>query len=217
MGVSGLNYNPVLVLNYNYLGPTPVGILKAVIVASGQTVTSGLSGRYATALFELAMERNSIDSIAADLAQLEVMISKSEELRHLIHSPLFSRDAQRKALSALSEKAGLSEVVRNTLGVIAENRRLFALEDVIKSYRALVSEHRGEIEARVTSAGALSGGQRDALESALKKTIGSTVTITTEVDPDLLGGMVVRVGSRMIDSSLRTKLQRLQLAMKGTA
>ena len=217
MGVSGLNYNPVLVLNYNYLGPTPVGILKAVIVASGQTVTSGLSGRYATALFELALERNAIDLIAADLGHLEVMIDESEELRYLIQSPLFSRNAQKKALSALSEKAGLSEIVRNTLGVIAENRRLFALEDVIKAYRTLVSDHRGEIEARVTSAATLTAGQRDALEAALRKTIGSTVAITTEVDPDLLGGMVVRVGSRMIDSSLRTKLQRLQLAMKGTA
>ncbi len=217
MGVSGLSYNPVLVLNFNYLGPTPVGILKAVIVASGQTVTSSLSGRYATALFELALERDAIDAIAADLGYLEAMIGESEELRYLIQSPLFSRDDQKKALAALSEKAGLSEIVRNTLGVIAENRRLFALEDVIKVYRTLVSEHRGEIEARVTSATTLSAAQGDALEVALKKTIGSTVTVTTEVDPDLLGGMVVRVGSRMIDSSLRTKLQRLQLAMKGTA
>lgn len=186
-------------------------------MASGQTVTSSLSGRYATALFELALERKAIDLIADDLGQLEAMIGKSEELRHLIQSPLFSREAQKKALAALSEKAGLSEIVRNTLGVIAENRRLFALEDVIKVYRTLVSEHRGEIEARVTSAAILSAEQRDALEAVLKKTIGSAVTVTTEVDPDLLGGMVVRVGSRMIDSSLRTKLQRLQLAMKGTA
>ena len=186
-------------------------------MASGQTVTSSLSGRYATALFELAQAQGAIDLVAADLADLAEMIGKSEELCHLRHSPLFSRDAQRKALSALSEKAGLSEVVRNTLGVIAENRRLFALEDVIKAYRTLVSEHRGEIEAIVTSATTLSAGQRDALEAALRKTIGSKVAVTTDVDPDLLGGMIVRVGSRMVDSSLRTKLQRLQLAMKGTA
>ncbi|MBO38980.1 MAG: F0F1 ATP synthase subunit delta [Rhodospirillaceae bacterium] len=186
-------------------------------MASGQTVTSTLSGRYATALFELALERNAIDSIAADLAHLAVMIGESEELRHLIYSPLFSRDSQRKALSALSEKAGFSEIVCNILGVIAQNRRLFALEDFIKAYRTLVSEHRGEIEAIVTSAVTLSAGQRDALEDALREIIGSTVAVTTEVDPDLLGGMVVQVGSRMIDSSLRTKLQRLQLAMKGTA
>jgi len=217
LGVSGLSYNPIFVLNYNYLGPTPVGILKAVIVASGQTVTSSLSGRYATALFELALERNAIDAIADDLGQLEAMIGESEDLRYLIQSPLFSKDDQSKALAVLSEKAGFSEIMRNTLGVIAENRRLFALEDVIKVYRTLVSEYRGEIEARVTSAVILSDGQRDALEAGLKKTIGSTVTVMTEVDPDLLGGMVVRVGSRMIDSSLRTKLQRLQLAMKGTA
>ena len=186
-------------------------------MASGQTVTSSLSGRYATALFELALERNAIDAIADDLGQLEAMIGESEDLRRVIRSPLFSRNAQSKAMAALSEKAGLSNIVCNTLGVIAQNRRLFALEDVIKVYRTLVSEHRGEIEARVTSASLLNVGQRDALEAALKKTIGLTVTVTTEVDPDLLGGMVVRVGSRMIDSSLRTKLQRLQLAMKGTA
>ncbi len=101
--------------------------------------------------------------------------------------------------------------------MIAQNRRLFALEDVIRAYRTLVSEHRGEVEAEVTSAAPLSDSQRKALEAALKEAIGSTVTVTTEVDPDLLGGMVVRVGSRMIDSSLRTKLQRLQLAMKGAA
>ncbi len=186
-------------------------------MASGQTVTSSLSGRYATALFELAQARGAIDLVAADLADLAEMIGKSEELCHLIHSPLFSRDDQRKALSALSEKAGLSEIVSNALGVIAENRRLFALEDVIRAYRTLVSEHKGEVEAIVTSAETLSAEQRDALEAALRKTIGSTVTVTTDVDPDLLGGMIVRVGSRMVDSSLRTKLQRLQLAMKGTA
>ena len=174
-------------------------------MASGQTVTSGLSGRYATALFELALERDAIDAVADDLTQLQAMIDESEDLRRLIGSPLFSRDAQSKAMAALTEKAGLSETVCNTVGVIARNRRLFALEDVIRAYRTLVSEHRGEVEAEVTAA------------ALLKEATGSTVAVTTEVDPDLLGGMVVRVGSRMIDSSLRTKLQRLQLAMKGAA
>ena len=186
-------------------------------MASGQTVTSALSGRYATALFQLARERDAIDAVAADLTQLQAMIDESAELRRLIGSPLFSRDAQSKAMSALTEKAGFSETVCNTVGVIARNRRLFALEDVIRAYRTLVSEHRGEVKAEVTSAAPLSDVQCDALEAALKKAIGSTVAVTKDVDPDLLGGMVVRVGSRMIDSSLRTKLQRLQLAMKGAA
>ena len=186
-------------------------------MASGQTVTSGLSARYATALFELAQERKVVDAVADDLAQLQAMIDDSDDLRRLITSPLFSRDEQSKAMAALTEKAGLSEIVCNTVGVIAQNRRLFALEDVIRAYRSLVSEHRGEIEAEVTSAAPLSDSQRGALEAALKEAIGSTVAVTTDVDPELLGGMVVRVGSRMIDSSLRTKLQRLQLAMKGAA
>ncbi len=186
-------------------------------MASGQTVTSGLSARYATALFELALEQDAIDAVADDLAQLQAMIDDSDDLCRLIGSPLFSRDEQSQAMAALTEKAGLSTTVCNTVGVIARNRRLFALEDVIRAYRTLVSEHRGEVEAEVTSAAPLSDGQRNALEAALKEAIGSTVAVTTDVDPELSGGMVVRVGSRMIDSSLRTKLQRLQLAMKGAA
>ncbi|MBK20094.1 MAG: F0F1 ATP synthase subunit delta [Rhodospirillaceae bacterium] len=186
-------------------------------MASGQTEASGLSGRYATALFELALDQKAIDAVADDLSQLQAMIDESDDLRRLIESPLFSRDAQSKAMAAITEKAGLSEIVCNTVGVIAQNRRLFALEDIIRAYRTLVSEHRGEVEAEVTSAAPLTDSQRKSLETSLKDAIGSTVAVTTNVDPELLGGMVVRVGSRMIDSSLRTKLQRLQLAMKGTA
>jgi F-type H+-transporting ATPase subunit delta len=145
------------------------------------------------------------------------MIDESEDLRRVIGSPLFSRDTQRRAITALSAKAGLSQIVSSTVGVIAQNRRLFALEDIIRVFRALVSEHRGEVEADVISAAELNGSQRSELELALKDAIGAKVAINLKVDPDLLGGMVVRVGSRMIDSSLRTKLQRLKIAMKGAA
>ncbi|MBS40655.1 MAG: F0F1 ATP synthase subunit delta [Rhodospirillales bacterium] len=186
-------------------------------MASGQTKISGLSGRYATALFELACDENSIDSIAKDLLQLQKMIDESEDLRRLIESPLFSRDAQSRAMAALTQKAGLSKLVCNTVGVMASNRRLFVIENVIRDFRTLVSDHRGEVEAEITTANELSDAQRAALETALREAIGSSVAITTEIDPNLLGGMVVRVGSRMIDSSLRSKLQRLQLAMKGAA
>ena len=186
-------------------------------MSSEQTETSGVAGRYATALFELAVDRGVIDEVANDLRQLQAMINKSADLRRLILSPLFSRTQQSDAMAAVLTSAGLSELVRNFIGVVAGNRRLFALEGMIGAYRGLVAQHRGEVTAEITSATPLSESQRSAVEQALKQAIGSNVAIDTEIDPDLIGGMVVRVGSRMVDSSLRTKLQRLQLAMKGAA
>ena len=186
-------------------------------MSSEQTETSGVAGRYATALFELAVDRGVIDEVANDLRQLQVMINKSADLRRLIQSPLFSRAQQSDAMAAVLTSAGLSELVRNFIGVVAGNRRLFALEGMIGAYRGLVAQHRGEVTAEITSATPLSESQRSAVEQALKQAIGSNVAIDIEIDPSLIGGMVVRVGSRMVDSSLRTKLQRLQLAMKGAA
>ena len=186
-------------------------------MSSEQTETSGVAGRYATALFELAVDRGVIDEVANDLRQLQAMISKSADLRRLIQSPLFSRAQQSDAMAAVLTSAGLSELVRNFIGVVAGNRRLFALEGMIGAYRGLVAQHRGEVTAEITSATPLSESQRSAVEQALKQAIGSNVAIDIEIDPNLIGGMVVRVGSRMVDSSLRTKLQRLQLAMKGAA
>jgi F-type H+-transporting ATPase subunit delta len=186
-------------------------------VPSDQTQTSGIAGRYATALFELAVDRGAIDAVAGDLARLQAMIDDSNDLRRLIRSPLFSREQQSKAMEAVLRKAELSELVRNFVAVVARNRRLFAIETMIRTYRALVARHRGEVTAEVTSATPLSEAQRAAVEQALKAAIGSNIAVKTEVDPALIGGMVVRVGSRMVDSSLRSKLQRLQLAMKGAA
>jgi F-type H+-transporting ATPase subunit delta len=186
-------------------------------VSSEQTETSGVAGRYATALFELAVDRGVIDEVANDLRQLQAMINKSADLRRLIQSPLFSRAQQSDAMAAVLNSAGLSELVRNFIGVVAGNRRLFALEGMIGAYRGLVAQHRGEVTAEITSATPLSESQRSAVEQALKQAIGSNVAIDIEIDLNLIGGMVVRVGSRMVDSSLRTKLQRLQLAMKGAA
>jgi len=186
-------------------------------VSSEQTETSGVAGRYATALFDLALDRRAIDEVAGDLQRLQAMINESADLRRLIRSPLFSRDQQSAAMAAVLTSAELSELVRNFVGVVAANRRLFALEGMIAAYRGLVARHRGEVTAEVTSATPLSDTQRAAVEQALKEAIGSNVSVVTDVDPDLIGGMVVRVGSRMVDSSLRTKLQRLQLAMKGAA
>jgi len=186
-------------------------------VASHQTGTSGLAGRYASALFDLARERDEIDATGADLSGLQAAIDASADFRRFIRSPIFSREQQSKAMAAILESAGASTLVRNLVGVVAANRRLFALEDIIRAYRALVSAHRGEITAEVTTAQPMSDSQRAAVEDALKRAMGSAVSVATSVDPELLGGMVVRVGSRMVDSSLDTKLQKLQLAMKGAA
>ena len=186
-------------------------------MASEQTEMSGVAERYATALFDLAVERSAIDAVAADLQQLQGMINESADLRRLIQSPLFSRDQQSDAMAAVLASAGISDLVKNFIGVVASNRRLFALEGMIGAYRELLARYRGEVTAEVTSATPLSETQRAAVEQALRQAIGSNVAVNTDVDPELIGGMVVRVGSRMVDSSLRTKLQRLQLAMKGAA
>lgn len=186
-------------------------------MASQSTGTTGLAGRYATALFDLAQERHAIDTVNGDLARLQAMIDDSSDLRRLIKSPLFSSDEQGAAMAAIIERAGLSKIVANFVAVIARNRRLFALEDMIGAWRELLARHRGEVTAEVTSATALSDAQQSALQQALKEATGSTVAVSHEIDPGLLGGLVVRVGSLMIDSSLRTKLHRLQLAMKGAA
>lgn len=186
-------------------------------MASEQTETSGVAGRYATALFDLALERKAIDEVAGDLQQLQDMIGESADLRRLLRSPVYSREQQSNAMAAVLASAGLSDLVRNFVGVVAANRRLFALEGMIGAYREILARYRGEVTAEVSSATALSESQRAAVEQALKQAIGSNVSMVTEVDPELIGGLVVRVGSRMVDSSLRTKLQRLQLAMKGAA
>jgi len=186
-------------------------------VASHSTGTTGLAGRYAAALFDLALERHALDAVTGDLARLHEMVGESPDLRRLIESPLFSRDEQSRAMAAIVARAELSEMVGNFIAVITRNRRLFALEDMIRAWRELLARHRGEVDAEVISATPLSEAQQGALQQALRDAIGSSVAVSHQVDPELLGGLVVRVGSRMVDSSLRTKLHRLQLAMKGAA
>lgn len=186
-------------------------------MASQGTGTSGIADRYATALFELARDASAIDAAAADLTQLQAMIDDSDDLRRLLRSPLFSREEQSRALDAVLERAGTGQLTRRFVGVVAKNRRLFALEDMIRAFRAILARHRGEITAEVTTAAPLNDRQRAQLEDALKSVLGARIAIQARTDPTLLGGMIVRVGSRMVDSSLRSKLDRLQLAMKGAA
>lgn len=178
---------------------------------------SGLAGRYATALFELADEQKQLDQVADDLAQLRAMIEASEDLRRMIRSPIIARAQQGTAIQAVMEKAGLSELTCRFVAVVCANGRLFAVDDMARAYRAILANRRGELTAEVTSAVALTDEQVNRLTDKLRAAMGSNVSIDAKVDPDILGGLIVKVGSRMVDSSLRTKLQKLQYVLKGAA
>lgn len=176
---------------------------------------TGLEGRYATALFEMAEADKLLDQVSGDLKSLQTMLAESDDLRRLLRSPIVSRDDQAKAIQAVAVKAGLSDITRKFLGVVAANRRLFALSDMIKAFQSLLSAQRGEKRAEVTSAQALNDAQVKAIAEALAQATGSDVAVETHVDPSLLGGLVVKVGSKMVDSSLSTKLQQLRMTMIG--
>jgi F-type H+-transporting ATPase subunit delta len=177
---------------------------------------SGLPGRYALALLDLADERKQLDPVAEDLRGLKAAIDGSSDLRRLIRSPLYTRDQQSRAMTAILEQAGVGDLTRRFVLLVARNRRLFALDRMIGAYLAELARRRGEITARVTSATTLNDEQQRTLLETLRREVGAKVQVEVEVDPSLIGGLIVRVGSRMIDNSIRSKLQRLQLAMKGT-
>jgi F-type H+-transporting ATPase subunit delta len=180
------------------------------------TETTGLiAERYASALYELADEARALDQVATDLRSLKAMMAGSPDLIRLIRSPVLGRSDQAKAVGALAQKAGFHELTGRFLGTLAQNRRLFTLASAIEAFLAELARRRGETTADVTSAVSLTPAQTAALEEALKSVVGSKVSVDLKVDPSLIGGLVVRVGSRMIDTSLATKLRRLRLAMKG--
>jgi F-type H+-transporting ATPase subunit delta len=183
-------------------------------VASG-TAEGGLAGRYANALFELAQEQKAVDAVSADLASLRKALETSPDLTRLVRSPVFSADDHARALKAVLEKMGAGALATKFVLLLAEKRRLFVLTQAIAAYEHLVAKSRGETEAEVTAARALSEGEISELKAALKSKLGKEPRLHTKVDPSLLGGLVVKVGSRMIDSSLRTKLDGLRAAMKG--
>jgi F-type H+-transporting ATPase subunit delta len=176
-----------------------------------------LAGRYAVALFELARDQDALDVVAGDLGGFRSLLQESADLRRLIESPVLSREEQGRAVTALAERVGFARLTQQFLGLLARKRRLFALPEIITAYLAMLGEHKGEVSAEVTSAVALSEEQVAAVREQLSKAVGRTVSLATAVDPDLLGGLVVRVGSRMIDASVRTKLRRLETAMRGAA
>ncbi len=173
-----------------------------------------MAGRYATALFELAREANAVEPVKADLNRFDALIADSADLTRLVRSPVFSADEQLQALSAVLERAGIGGLAANFLKLAASNRRLFAVRDMIKAFRALVAQHKGEATAAVTVAEPLKDAHVDALRAALKAVTGKDVDLDVNVDPAILGGLVVKLGSRMVDSSLRTKLNAIKHAMK---
>lgn len=175
---------------------------------------SGVAGRYATALFELARDEKSVDAVKADLDRFEAMLADSSDLMRLVRSPVFAAGVQAKALSVVLEKAGIGGVAANLLKVLVANRRLFAVQDIIKAFRVLVARFKGEATAEVTVAEQLSDKNLEALKGALKSVTGKDVDLNVKVDPAIIGGLIVKLGSRMVDSSLRTKLNSIKHAMK---
>jgi F-type H+-transporting ATPase subunit delta len=183
-------------------------------VAQSSSPISGVAERYAGSLFDLALQANSVANVEADLTAFEAMLEGSADLSRLINSPVFSSDDQARAIAAIADQAGIIGLTGNFLRVVARNRRLFAIPAMIKAFRQIAAEHRGETAADVTSAHALTAAQQTELKAVLKSVTGKDVAITVTVDPSLLGGLVVKVGSRQIDTSLKTKLNSLKLALK---
>jgi F-type H+-transporting ATPase subunit delta len=183
-------------------------------VAKSSSPISAVAERYAGSLYELAAQANAVAKVEKDLGRFEALLEGSPELSRMIKSPVFSSDEQFRAIEKIADKAGITGLVGNFLRVVARNRRLFAIPGMIKAFREVAAEQRGEVAAEVTSAHALTAAQQNELKAALKSVAGKDVSITASVDPSLLGGLVVRIGSRQIDTSLKTKLNSLKLALK---
>ena len=181
---------------------------------SDTTPVSGVSGRYATALFELAEEAGQLDAVEGHLDSLAAALDESAELRALVHSPIYTRDEQGAAMAALCDAMGVGAPTKNLVGLMASKRRLFALPDAIADFRRLLAQKRGVVAAAVRSAKPLTDDQRARLERTLNEATGAKIALDVTVDESLIGGLVVRVGSKMIDTSIRSKLDQLQTVMK---
>ena len=183
-------------------------------MANSESITSGVTARYASALFDLALSEKKIPAVEKDLERFDALMNGSTDLKRLVVSPVFSADDQLRAVDAVLSKAKIAGLVGNFVRVVAKNRRLFAMPGMLSAYRRLAADHRGETTADVTVAKALSAVQTKELKAALKSVVGKEVAINATVDPSILGGMIVKVGSRQIDTSLKTRLSSLKLALK---
>ena len=178
------------------------------------SISTGIAARYATAVYELAKEAGDVKSLEGDIATLAAAMADSADFNALIHSPLYSRDEQRAAIASIAKKAGLTPVMTNTLSLMADKRRLFVVPHLVRTLREIIAEDKGEVTAEVTSATALTRAQSDKLSQTLKASLGKDVTINASVDESLIGGLIVKVGSKMIDTSIGSRLSSLQNAMK---
>ena len=178
------------------------------------SISTGIAQRYATAIFELAKEGKKLKAVEADVAALDAALADSSDLVDLINSPVHSRDEQGAVITAVAKKMKLSPMVANALGLMAQKRRLFVLPQLLDALRALIAEDKGEITVEVTAAKAMTKAQQDKLAKALKASTGKDVNINLAVDEELIGGLVVKVGSQMIDTSIKAKLDALQNSMK---
>jgi F-type H+-transporting ATPase subunit delta len=184
------------------------------LIVADEPIVSGMAGRYATALYELAAEQRALDPIKADLDRFDALIQESDDLRRLVRSPVFTVEEQKKAIAAILAKVGIGGLAAKFLGLVIDKRRLFAVREMIRAFRALVARHKGETRAAVTVAEPLSDTHLDALKAALKSTTKKEVALDIRIDPAILGGLIVKLGSRMVDASLKTKLNSIKLAMK---
>jgi F-type H+-transporting ATPase subunit delta len=195
-------------------GEAPIIPTDAGHFATAPFAGAGVSNRYAFALFELARETSAVDAVKADLDHFDALVVESPDLARLVRSPVFSAEEQLQALSAVLDRTGIGGLAARFLKLVTSNRRLFAVGDMIRGYRKLVAQHKGEATAEITVAEALKDDHVAALRAALKAVSGRDVDLRIKVDPAIIGGLVVKLGSRMVDSSLRTKLNSIRHAMK---
>jgi F-type H+-transporting ATPase subunit delta len=190
---------------------------KASVAQNGsqaETMVSGVAGRYASALFELARDQRAVDAVAGDLDRFDALIRESPDLQRLVRSPVFTAEEQGKAVGAILDQAGIGGLAGNFIRLVTTNRRLFALPDMIRGYRKLVAESKGIVRAEVRLAEPPSDRVLNDIKAALREVANAEVDVDVKVDPNLIGGMVVQMGSRMVDASLRTRLNAIRLAMR---
>jgi len=184
------------------------------VLAAQSSITSDFAGRYATALFDLAKEAGQIDAVLANLAQFEALIAGNADMKRFVESPVFGADEQVRALKPILEKVGISGTTANFLLLVASKRRLFAFNAMLKAFKSLVDSDRGVVRATVTVAEQPSQNVLGAIKDALKDIAGDKAEIDLEVDPAIIGGIIVQIGSKMVDASLRTQLNGIRIAMK---
>ena len=183
-------------------------------MAGEEHFVSGVAGRYASALFDLAREADEIDAVNTNLDRFDALVAESADLERLVRSPVFTADEQLRAVSTVLDRAGIGGVAARFVKLVTTNRRLFLVREMVRAYRNLVAQHRGQATAEVTVAEEIKDDHVAALRNALKAVSGKEVDIKVKVDPAIIGGLVVKFGSRMVDSSLRTKLNSIKHAMK---